>query len=304
MKRLAAVLLSALFCSAVALCQDTAPVTTGTGLVHTGIMGFGLLSRSLPVVTGAPYSGEEFEEVDQTLPDGTHIRRQAPLGKKYRDAMGRTRLDQPIRRPRSEGAEERLLIHIDDPVAHVRYILDPDRKMAYRSALVTRDARPSSSRSGMVYATSDGTIQIGSSSPKAEVAADSGVSPRVQARASLTTDHAGVDDVGQSKGTMENLGTQTIEGVVVNGHRMTRIWPVGLVGNDRPFTTTQEFWLSSELRIEILGIQDDPRTGERTHKLINISRDEPDAALFQVPPDYTVKDEKEDFAIGRSAPPR
>jgi hypothetical protein len=41
----------------------------------------------------------------------------------------------------------------------------------------------------------------------------------------------------------------------------------------------------------------DPRSGEQTQKLINISRSEPDASLFQPPPDYTIVDEKADFTI-------
>jgi hypothetical protein len=34
----------------------------------------------------------------------------------------------------------------------------------------------------------------------------------------------------------------------------------------------------------------DPRTGERTWRMVNIKRDEPAPALFAVPSDYTVKD--------------
>ena len=40
-----------------------------------------------------------------------------------------------------------------------------------------------------------------------------------------------------------------------------------------------------------------PRSGEQTLKLININRSEPDPSLFQPPLDYTVVDEKADFAI-------
>jgi hypothetical protein len=40
----------------------------------------------------------------------------------------------------------------------------------------------------------------------------------------------------------------------------------------------------------ILTKRSDPRFGESTYRVTNISRSEPDAALFQVPPDYAVKD--------------
>jgi hypothetical protein len=34
----------------------------------------------------------------------------------------------------------------------------------------------------------------------------------------------------------------------------------------------------------------DPRTGEVVYQLKNISRGEPDASLFQVPPDYKINE--------------
>jgi hypothetical protein len=34
----------------------------------------------------------------------------------------------------------------------------------------------------------------------------------------------------------------------------------------------------------------DPRTGDNVFQLTNIVRAEPDASLFQVPPDYTMKE--------------
>jgi hypothetical protein len=35
----------------------------------------------------------------------------------------------------------------------------------------------------------------------------------------------------------------------------------------------------------------DPRTGEFTNAVINISREQPDPALFQAPPEYKIMDE-------------
>ncbi len=75
------------------------------------------------------------------------------------------------------------------------------------------------------------------------------------------------------------------------------IWPVGAQGNDRPITTTTETWMSPDLKVMILYTSNDPRSGEHTQKLINISRSEPDPSLFQPPPDYTVVNETGEFAI-------
>jgi len=88
----------------------------------------------------------------------------------------------------------------------------------------------------------------------------------------------------------EQLGKQMIEGVECEGTRTVTTIPVGAIGNERPIETVGETWYSLELRMMILSKRSDPRFGESTYRVTNISRSEPDAALFQVPPDYVVKD--------------
>jgi hypothetical protein len=88
----------------------------------------------------------------------------------------------------------------------------------------------------------------------------------------------------------EQLGTEIIEGVLAEGTRMTTTYPVGFLGNDRPVTTVTETWTSSELGMVVLTRTSDPRRGETTMKLTNISRAEPDASLFQQPAGYAVVD--------------
>ena len=64
------------------------------------------------------------------------------------------------------------------------------------------------------------------------------------------------------------------------------------MGNDRPITTVHETWMSPELNMAISTKISDPRSGESTTKLTNISRAEPDPALFQVPAGYSVAEEQ------------
>jgi len=95
----------------------------------------------------------------------------------------------------------------------------------------------------------------------------------------------------------EDLGTQIIEGIPAEGKRHTTTYPVGFMGNDRPITNTSESWTSPDLKEVILSKSNDPRSGEHTHKLVNISRNEPDPSLFEPPPGYTVKNETGEFTI-------
>jgi TonB family protein len=87
----------------------------------------------------------------------------------------------------------------------------------------------------------------------------------------------------------ESLGSQMIEGVAADGFRITRTIPAGSIGNERQFEITYERWHSSELQLDVLIKSIDPRSGELTQQITNISLGEPDASLFEIPPDYTVQ---------------
>jgi hypothetical protein len=92
------------------------------------------------------------------------------------------------------------------------------------------------------------------------------------------------------KATVESLGSKTIGGVVADGTRSTRIIPAGAHGNDQPLTITHEAWVSSDLKIEVMRTDSDPRSGTTTMELTNIERSEPPASLFQAPAGYTVQE--------------
>ncbi|HKX27260.1 MAG TPA: energy transducer TonB [Blastocatellia bacterium] len=88
----------------------------------------------------------------------------------------------------------------------------------------------------------------------------------------------------------ESLGKQMIEGVEAEGTRTIQTIPAGAIGNERPIEIVNERWYSPELQIVLMTKQLDPRFGDTVFRLTNITRSEPDPSLFQVPPDYTVKD--------------
>ncbi len=87
-----------------------------------------------------------------------------------------------------------------------------------------------------------------------------------------------------------DLGTENIGGVNAHGKSITRTIPAGAIGNAQPIVSNSEVWYSPELQIVVLSKRTDPRIGESTYTVSNISRSAPDASLFQVPPDYTVHD--------------
>lgn len=88
----------------------------------------------------------------------------------------------------------------------------------------------------------------------------------------------------------ESLGTQVIEGLPAQGTRITRTIPAGQIGNQQAIVIVTERWYSAELQTDLLRKQINPQFGQTTVQLTHVVRGEPDASLFQVPSEYTVKE--------------
>jgi hypothetical protein len=102
-------------------------------------------------------------------------------------------------------------------------------------------------------------------------------------------------DIGKDQGEakMEDLGSQTMEGVMAQGTRTTRTIPAGEIGNDKPIEMVTEVWTSPDLKTIVYSKRSDPRMGDQTFRLTNIVRAEPDASLFAIPPDFKLVDGNE-----------
>jgi hypothetical protein len=94
----------------------------------------------------------------------------------------------------------------------------------------------------------------------------------------------------QDQGNTEDLGSQTMEGVLVNGVRTTHTIPAGQIGNERAITIVTEVWTSPDLKTVVYSKRSDPRMGEQTFRLTNIVRAEPSPSLFTVPADFKIMD--------------
>jgi hypothetical protein len=89
---------------------------------------------------------------------------------------------------------------------------------------------------------------------------------------------------------VEDLGTQTIEGVEARGERI-KMLPPDSSGTAATFTddSVTERWCSEDLSALILTISQNTKTGRKsTVAMHNIERTEPDPQLFQIPPNYTI----------------
>lgn len=81
----------------------------------------------------------------------------------------------------------------------------------------------------------------------------------------------------------EDLGIRDFEGVVAHGIRQTQT----VADNGKQFVITDEYWYSEELRVNLLIKHSDPRKGTTTMAVTQITRTEPDPAVFEIPEGYT-----------------
>jgi hypothetical protein len=232
----------------------------------------------------APYSGEQVTEQVQTLADGTHITRKGAVQKIYRDSQGRTRTERPAFGGMALAGrvpESPIIIEITDPAAKVKYTLDTVNKVAHRQQLAALP-NPSTRAAISAGAAAGSTTGV----PSAAVVTAPAM-PNTMPRPTIT---------------QEKLGTQTIEGVLVEGTRITSTYAVDAEGNDRPIVVVNETWMSPALKVMIMNRSSDPRSGERTQKLTNITQGEPAAELFLPPSDYSVVDETGPFTLRWGSP--
>jgi len=246
----------------------------GPGPVTINVGGFGAAFGA--TVQGAPYSATVTNESVQTLADGNRIV-QSSSGTIARDSQGRTRQDTmlpPIGNLSAANAPHLIFIH--DPVAQTSYTLNLTDKTAQKMPVPPLPpvppplGAPGPGPDAFYVQTADVAVTSGQLPPP----------PMIAQKVFLTND--------QGQATTEDLGSQTMEGVFVTGVRTTRTIPAGQIGNDKPISIVTEVWTSPDLKTIVYSKRSDPRMGEQTFQLTNITRADPDGSLFTVPADFKV----------------
>lgn len=231
-------------------------------------------------VQGAPYSATMVNESVQTLADGNRIV-QSTTGTIARDSQGRTRQDMPLPTiANMSAANAPHMVLLRDPVAQTVYTLNLTDKTAHKMPAMPP---PPNGAGAAVSITATKQVSGGA------MAVASGIAPALPGLATqVWVDNALPQDASTAK--TENLGSQTMEGVMVQGVRTTRTIAAGEVGNDQPINIVTEVWTSPDLKTVVYSKRSDPRIGDQTFQLTNIVRAEPDASLFTVPSDFKVTD--------------
>jgi hypothetical protein len=228
---------------------------------------------SRQTVTGRPVSGTDEQKSTQTLSDGTVITNSS-TDRFYRDSEGRTRTE--------DDADGRVVIF--DPVAHMEVILMTETKTARRMAV-----SPNAGKAEMAVSFNGATKSITTtySSTTGATTATTTIAGGYESRLNWL-DVPGADHGPAENAKKEDLGVESLNGILAAHTRSTLTIPQGQIGNDRDIHVVNERWYSDDLQMLVKTVNSDPRFGENTYQFTNISRDEPDPSLFQIPSDYTV----------------
>ncbi|MDQ1816589.1 hypothetical protein RBA41_25135 [Massilia sp. CCM 9210] len=251
-------------------------------------------------VKNAPYSAEAVSEQMQRLADGNEISRTSST-MNYRDSAGRTR--QEIR----DAAGDVRTITLYEPAEGVTYILNPRQKSATRvaapsaAARAAAQARVAQLRAGGKLperrADADDVIVKSVDRGDGEARKQFQEKVRIQIADSMAGSRLGPAMAGAfgdmrwaAKASTRELGSKDIDGIKADGKLRTYEIPAGEVGNRNAIVVSHESWYAPDLKVTVYSKHTDPRSGERIYRLTNIKREEPAAALFAVPADYTVRD--------------
>jgi hypothetical protein len=232
----------------------------------TNLVGLGVQSK-----IDAPYSATMKASFEQKLADGNaihgfHTTHQA------RDSKGRTMNEMGAGCMRGEDGQpkERLSVLVFDPTANTMMewqVTDSMSKIVHvRRMQITNRKQPT-----------------------ADEAAEQMKRSQIAAR---TQRH--------DETRVENLGSKIVAGVSVEGMRTVRTIPAGEEGNDLPLEVIVEQWTSKELGLTLIRIDDDPRRGRTTIEVEDLSRGEPDPAVFAAPSGYKIVEQhQEETAVAQ-----
>lgn len=96
-------------------------------------------------------------------------------------------------------------------------------------------------------------------------------------------------DKGKRFLAREVLGNEMVDGIDVVRTRETVTIEPGVLGNSHSLVITREFWYSPELEVNLAIIRKDPREGTQNIRVGELSRTEPDPAMFQIPSGFVIE---------------
>jgi hypothetical protein len=198
-------------------------------------------------IPGVPFSGTVNVERSLTQPDGSIVNLKT-IRDIGRDSVGRIHNESRALVPILDTRKPPIeSIHLYDPQTRISTMLNPQKRTFWTQTV----NRPPA------------TV------PPAFLASPTG------------------DSLPQNEFTKkEDLGVRDIEGLAAHGVLQAQTVHAETNGSDKEIVITDEYWYSEDLRINLMIKHIDPRTGTVTTTVSQITREEPNPVLFEIPQGY------------------
>jgi hypothetical protein len=229
---------------------------TGTLAVSAGNM----LVEDPPTIAGAPFSGVVNVQSTTHFADGNQIVR-TNVVRYFRDGQGRTRTERQGLGVLTGSVTGVSVVTIIDPVKSQRINLFPTQQLASVMKLPQ----------GMVHAATVSACHSDTVPPFALLGIGMALGAGQYTEATTST---------------VSLGQKVVNGLSATGCRIVRTIPEGVLGNEKPITSTTEQWVSSDLGVAVQVAETSSIGGSVTVNLEQAVLSEPEASLFTVPTQY------------------
>jgi hypothetical protein len=221
-----------------------------------------MLAEDPPAISGAPFSGVMNMQSATNFVDGNRIVRTNTI-RYFRDGQGRTRTERPGLNMQGIPVAGGPIVTISDPVSGKQIHMFPGQQSA---SVINLPRGVPVSQPATVSACNGENIP-----PFALMGMGMAIGAGQYTEASTST---------------TSLGQKVVNGLNATGCRIVRTIPVGVLGNEKPITSTTDQWVSSELGMAVQLSQTSSLGGSVTMNLEQTVLAEPDASLFAVPANY------------------
>ncbi len=214
-----------------------------------------LIPPALYAVVGAPFTATVEWTGTETKADGSKVYHRR-ISRILRDSAGRQRFEDG-QDETSPQAGQAPTVRLYDPITHLFASLDSATGQAKISTMGATSAAP---------------LAVPASGNRSDPAREQADQPQPRSQPG-----EGV--------TREPLPPREIVGLHAEGVRTTTTIPAGKDGTSA-VTVVDDVWESPLLRMQLLHIHDDPRTGHSEAQVTQLVREQPDEALFHPPGGY------------------